>query len=830
MRVSYSWLKELVQVNEAIETLSERLSIAGFEVESVEDLAANAKGVVVGYVLQCKPHPDAEKLSICNVDVGKDKKLQIVCGAKNIKEHIHVPVALLGANLNAIGLKIKKSNLRGVKSEGMICSLSEIGLANDADGIAVLEDLGLEKIVIGESISKTLGLDDYILELAITANRSDGMSMVGIAREVAALTGSTLTLPEITNKLKINDLNQPTFEDAVPSGFDIYGLTLLTIDNNLISSPRWLSDRLERAGIRSINTTVDITNYVMLEQGQPHHAFDVDALEKLTGDKVTHESFLVKQAVEGEEFTSIEGKSIKLTKDTQVVSCNGKVVSVAGVIGGEDSCVTTSTKRILLESAVFKPTCVRKTSRSIGLRTESSSRYEKGLPTEITKHSARRCIQLLDELLEAKESGSWFYCKSDNKSKSIHLRRNAIHKLLGPLSVDDNDIKNNTKDTCNQLIESQFLKDKVIVKTLEALGCCLNNIEDGWDVKIPPSRNTDLKREVDLIEEVARLVGYDRFLSRLPNPIAPGQLNATQKAERLLRQHLIGAGLQEITTMSLVGIENSDNERIAISNPLLVETSHLRTTMMHEHLKICKRNIQAFLPGCWIFEIGKLYSRCGYKISERNVLAGAISGDRTIEQWSSSGKPKLLNFYEARGQLDIVFQSLKLKVIDAALTDNQFLHKGRASELSVEGKPIGYFGQVHPSIAEEHNLSRITYLFELDLASIIEASTRSSKWIPTFKPYSSYPSIQRDISVIISRDFTTKAIVNSITKTGKPLLDNVQLIDKYESDQIGTNKWSLAFRLTYKSQHKTLTDSDIENIHEKIRGVLANQYLCELRS
>ncbi|WP_114992872.1 phenylalanine--tRNA ligase subunit beta [Synechococcus sp. UW179A] len=818
MRVSLSWLQDLVQVNEPADQLGERLSMAGFEVEELEDLSLLAQGVVVGEVLACDRHPNADKLSVCKVNVGANQSLQIVCGAKNVRAGIHVPVAMVGAVLPAVNLTIKAGELRGVSSEGMICSLSELGQSSDVDGIAILEDLFAGSPSPGEPVAPSLGLNDSVLELAITANRPDGLSMTGIAREVAALTGAPLSLPKAAAPSEIQTLATDQQSSAAMKDGGLYGLTEVKGIDGASRSPQWLQRRLTRAGVNPVNAVVDITNLVMLEQGQPLHAFDADALESLCGTAIRAADFGLRQAHEQETFKGLDGREIELDPRVQVVTCRDRAVAVAGVMGSAESGVTDSTRRIWLESALFTPASVRNGSRATGQRTDASSRYEKGLPREITLIAAGRALSLFREMLDAEIGETWVCAAEQGEDPVVSLRRNALHRLLGPLESTDSTALH------------QPLADAQVEACLAALGCELTPCVDGWEVIVPPSRRMDLLREVDLIEEVARLVGFDRFQSHLPNPLQPGQLTLIQQAERRLRQRLSAAGLQEITTLSLTGADDADPTRIAISNPLLAETSHLRTALWMEHLQVCQRNLQASQPGCWVFEIGNVFSSDGAAIDQEARLSGVICGERRLSRWQSSGKPQPLSYYEARGLLTTVLNAFGIEAQDRRLSDDGRLHPGRAASVVVEGRPLGSFGQLHPALCESHELPADTYLFDLELARLLEAATRSNRWRPQFKAYSTLPSSERDLAMVVPRSLAAGDLLQAIRKAGKPLLESVELIDRFEGGQLGSDQCSQAFRLRYRGKDSTLTDDMIQPVHEKVRKALVKQFQVQLRS
>ena len=807
MRVSISWLKQLVQVNESVDDLSERLSMAGFEVEEIDDLNARAQGVVVGHVLEREKHPNADKLSVCSVDVGADEPLQIVCGASNVRAGIHVPVAMVGATLPAVGLTIKAGELRGVASNGMICSLAELGLSEQSDGIAVLDEIDATLPAPGSPVAPLLGLDDTVPELAITANRPDGLSMVGIAREVAALTGGELSLPE----LNLDPSTAPLKTDLDGC---YYSVTKIEGVDGSKASPAWLQQRLERAGVNSVNAVVDITNLVMLEQGQPLHAFDADVLEQLTGQPVNAQSFDVRVAREGETFVGLDDQKRSLDSRVQVVTCHDRPVAVAGVMGSLESGVSAQTRNIWLESALFAPPRVRQSARALGLRTDASSRFEKGLPVEMTLACSARASALLSKEFACTETGRWVGGDSPAEPTPVLLRRSALHQLLGPLqsSAGSQDLDDNSVEAC-----------------LQALGCTLMSHDEGWLVLAPPSRRQDLHREVDLIEEVARLVGFDRFEAHLPDPLEPGALTPRQQAERRLRHLFCATGLQEVTTLSLVPASETE-ERIAISNPLLADTSHLRTNLWEEHLQICVRNLKASQSGCSVFEIGNTFSGTAEAVNQSALLGGVICGDRRLSRWNTSGKPQAPDYFQARGVLTRVMEALQLELTDRRLSDDPRLHPGRAATLVLEGRPLGCFGQLHPALAEELDLPEATYLFELDLSRLLDAATRSNRWTPSFKPYPTVPFSERDLAVVVDRSSASADLIQAIRKAGKPLLEQVELVDRFEGEQLGENKVSQAFRLRYRGKNETLTDDKIQPVHDKVRAALSKQFQAELRS
>ena len=531
MKVSQNWLKQIVDINSTPDDLSEKLSIGGFEVDSLEDCSKNVNGIVLGKVLSVEKHEGSDKLSICNVDVGDSKNLQIICGAKNIRPNIYVYVATVGAHLNAINLTIKKSEIRGVLSDGMICSLSEMGIEESSNGIAIIDEKLASKHKLGSSGAKLLELNDYIYDLAITANRPDGMSVVGIAREISALLETNLNLPNVNNKYEVNVLkNLKLCAEAITSNC-IYTITSIDDLNGTIYSPDWLKDRLSKSGIKTINLLVDITNYILLEQGQPLHAFDKDKLSKMIGRNPLPEDFSVRKANDNESLLCLDGKNYKLNSNITVVTCGNIPVAIAGVIGGQDTSVSETTTSIYLEGAVFNPVTIRKSSKELGIRTESSSRFEKGISFKNTIESVARALNLLEEFFGKKSSIINTSHMVNGDEIFIKLRRNRVHNILGPILINsDHSSKRN-------------LYDNEIEDKLKLIGCTLKSKEYGWDVQVIPHRSQDLEREIDLIEEIARLIGYDKFDLNLPNPIKPGKLSTSQLALKKVKMVLLRMGL-----------------------------------------------------------------------------------------------------------------------------------------------------------------------------------------------------------------------------------------------------------------------------------------------
>ncbi len=814
MKVSQNWLKNLVEISSTPEDLSEKLSIGGFEVESLEDCSKNVNGVVLGKVLSVLKHDGSDKLSICQVDIGNSSNLQIICGARNIKPNIYVYVATVGAKLNAVDLNIKRTEIRGAISEGMICSLQELGLEDSSEGIEIIdEDLAL-KHELGTPGSELLQLNDFIYDLAITANRPDGMSVIGIAREISALLESTLKFPELNHKYNIHLLKGIKLcPEAIESNC-IYTISCIDGVNGEKLSPNWLRDRIEKSGIKSINLLVDLTNYILLEQGQPLHAFDKDKLSNLIGKEVSPEDFSVRKGKNNESLICLDGKEYDLNDNITVITCCDKPVAIAGVIGGLETSVSNTTSSIYLEGAVFNPVTIRKSSKAVGIRTESSSRYEKGISSKNTISAVTRAINLLEEYFSINSPIINTSNLINNEDIFIKLRRNRIHKILGPLIINDQ-------------FEKRNLSDNEIVDKLTLIGCSLKNKEYGWDVVVIPNRSHDLTREIDLIEEIARLIGYDRFDLKLPNPIKPGKLSSEQLALRKVKNGFIENGFNEVLSYSLV--PEDDEKLIKISNPLLLETSCLRDNIWKEHLEIVNRNIKAGQASCYIFEIGNIFQKKTEFIQEE-VLNGAIYGNKKFGKWINSGKDNDLNFFQARGKLKEALSSLKIKIDDKPTDSIDFLHPGRTAKLVIEGKDAGYFGEIHPKLILEKKSLKKVYLFKINVSNLLGASTRKNKWIPIYKQYPIVPKMERDINFVFNKKFLISDITSQIRKTGKNLLEEVNLLDVFEDTKFGNDHISYTFRLSYRDKDKTLLDSDITSIHSNIISNVEKCFNTKLRN
>ena len=810
MRISLNWLKELVSINLSPEELAKTLTIAGFEVEDIEDRKTWAEGVVVGKVIECDRHPNADKLSLCQVDIGEETPSQIVCGAPNVKKDIFVPVATLGTYLPHADLKIKPAKLRGVESKGMICSLAELGLSKESEGIQIFDG----QLQVGEDARPLLGLDDVILDVTATANRADALSMVGIAREVAALTGEELNLPKIQstsitfNSAGLNLAIQET--EACPA---YIGTVIEKV--KIAPSPQWLQWRLSASGVRPINNVVDITNYILLEWGQPLHAFDREKLAKIAGS--IDLTIGVRFAHEGEKLTTLDGHSKDLVSQNLLITANDQAVALAGVMGGEDSEVDDNTQNIVLEAALFDPVAIRRSGKSQGIRTESSTRYERGVNQVELEKALSRAIALLTELAQGNVTAQSI---SDNRpdkfTNTIELRLDRIHQLLGKVK------------------EGESLTDVAsedVVRILSDLGCSLEVKSETPKVllvTVPPYRYRDLEREIDLIEEVARLYGYDRFYDTLPAQAKVGYLPSSLQIKRKIIKSLTGLGLTQLIQYSLVSPEKAD---IKIANPLFNEYSALRTNIIDGLIDSYAFNIAQGNGALKGFEIGRIFWSDNGEMKEGDSLGGILGGNLYSDGiWVKGGKPEPISWYEAKGILESFFTTLKAPITYQADSSDDRLHPGRTASLWLNRTKLGIFGQLHPQLAEEKDLPENVYVFELHLEPLVAFLDQAYLQTPKFKAYSTYPSVERDLAFFAPVDLTVADIINAMRKAGGRTLVDVKLFDEYKGENVEAGKRSLAFSLVYRAMDKTLKDSDVDPIHDKIRKSLTKQFSVELRS
>jgi phenylalanyl-tRNA synthetase beta chain len=812
MRISLSWLRELVSFDLAAEELADKLTMAGFEVESIEDRRTWADGVVVGQILTADRHPNADKLQVCTVDIGAPQPLNIVCGAANARAGLYVPVATIGTYLPNIDLKLRPTKLRGVKSEGMICSLAELGLAKESSGIHEFE----EPLSLGADVRPFLALDDVILDVTSTANRADALSMVGIAREVAALTGSALTLPE-PPVLEATNMQANWVSIADSKACPAYIGTLIR-GVQVQPSPLSLQRRLQAAGMRPINNIVDVTNYILLEWGQPLHAFDADTLKAGFDIDVRFTSDKGKQKA---KIITLDEQERELHPQNLLITSGDLPVAIAGVMGGKDTEVSEKTQNIVLEAAIFDRAVVRRSARAQGLRTEASSRYERGVNQSALETASARAAQMLVEIAGGHIAEQCQVDRRNVMTRSIELRLSRVQQILGAIETEGG--------------EEQDLPAEVVETTLRSLSFELElsqtegesedeDEEITWVVTVPPYRYADIEREIDLIEEIARIYGYDKFCETLPARTELGYLSVDQVLTRQIRDSLRGVGLTEVMHNSLCS--PSASRQVTITNPVAIEYSALRTDLLSGLIDAFVYNLSQG-NGCLnAFEIGRVFWSDEAGTDEADRVAGILGGDPTVGTWQHTSKP--MDWYMAKGVLETVFHRLGVTVEYQPDQKDPRLHPGRTASLWISGQALGTFGQLHPQLRAEMDLPDEVYAFELDMYVLLDAMDRLA--IPIFEPFSSFPKSDRDLAFFAAIRVSVAELQRAIAHTGSELLESVSLFDQYMGEGVPAGQRSLAFRLTYRKSDRTLTDEDINPVHQKIRDMLEEKFQVSLRS
>ncbi len=810
MRISLKWLRELVDFELTPEALGEALTLVGFEVEDIEDRTVWADGVVVGKIVRADPHPNADRLQVCQVEIGQADPSTIVCGAANARAGLTVAVAVPGVYLPAIDLTLKKAKLRGVPSEGMICSLKELGLEKESAGIHEFE----QAYPPGSDVRPLLGLDDVILDLTSTANRADALSMVGIAREVAALTRNALCLPEVT-PIEADPIADLALAIEDPKACPAYSGTLIR-GVHIAPSPDWLKKRLEAMGSRSINNVVDITNLVLLEWGQPLHAFDWHQLQQLL--KPGSEQIGVRLARAGETLKTLDGSERKLAPHNLLITAADQPVALAGVMGGEATEVSAQTIDIFLEAALFDPVAIRRSARAQGLRTEASARYERGVDASALLTARDRAVALILELAGGSVVGQTVADQRPSAERTVELRLSRLIDVMG----DD--------------IQAADVEEILPALGFEMAACELRPIPNGspeslgvakcvWQIKVPPYRLRDIEREIDLIEEFARLYGYDRFSETLPPETAVGSLSAREAALRRIREACRGAGLTELIHPSLCAADSG--VEVVISNPMSPEFSALRGSLLPGLLQAFQYNWDRNSGSLCGFEVGRVFGRQGESYREADHLGGILGGNPTRNLWQH--KHAELDWYEAKGILMAVLErlgiSVAIQVPDRILPE---LHPGRTASLWMGEQELGYFAQVHPQTRQTLGLPDQVYVFELDAELMI--ATLATGSLVRYRPFSPFPASDRDLALFSPLSTSVAVLEAAIRAAGGSLLESVELFDEYRGQGVPEGQRSLAFRMTYRAQDRTLTEAEVEAAQQQVRAHLEQTFQVQLRS
>ncbi|GAA03953.1 phenylalanine--tRNA ligase subunit beta [Photobacterium leiognathi] len=794
MKFSESWLREWVNPAVNSEELAHQITMAGLEVDGVEAVAGEFTGVKVGQVVECAQHPDADKLRVTKVDVGAEELLDIVCGASNCRQGIKVAVATVGAVLPG-DFKIKKAKLRGQPSHGMLCSFTELGIDVESDGIMELA----EDAVLGTDFREFLGLDDVTIDVDLTANRADCLSIAGLAREVGVLNRAEVTEPQF-------EIVAPTAADTIaidvkaPAACPRYLGRIIRNVNVQAETPLWMQEKLRRCGTRSIDPIVDITNYVLLEMGQPMHAFD---LAKIDG------GIVVRMAEQGEKLTLLDGNEAELNDNTLVIADNKQALAIAGIFGGEFSGVNTETKDVLLECAFFAPDAIRGRARSYGLHTDSSHRFERGVDATLQTKAMERATALIIEICGG-EVAPIVEAESEAdlpKAATIELRRTKLDRLLG-----------------------HSIASEEVVEILTRLGCDVETTDAGWKA-VAPAWRFDMAIEEDLVEEVGRIYGYNNIPNQ--SPVAALSMNLHKEANlplKRVRDLLVDRGYQEAITYSFVEPEQQklivpEIEPLILPFPISAEMSAMRLSLWTGLLNTVVFNQKRQQPRVRLFEAGLRFipeESAENGMRQEMMLAGVIAGNRSDEHWDIA--TNTVDFFDLKGDLEAI---LELTANEAAFSfkaaKHPALHPGQSAAIVVDGKEVGFIGTVHPELERKFGLNGRTIVFEIEWAAI------NTRMLPEAVVVSKFPANRRDIAVVVSEDVAAGDVVDACRANGGELLTDVNLFDVYTGKGVEEGNKSLAIALTLQSAERTLEEADIASAVEAIVAALAEKFGASLR-
>lgn len=810
MQVSIKWLKDYIDFTETPEQLADKLTMAGIPVENVVDPGEGLEKVVTGRIEKLEPHQNSDHLQICTMNVGLAKNIIIVTGAQNVAEGQVVPVAMVGAHLPN-GMKISKGKLRGVASNGMLCSAQELKL--DLEKLPEEQKTGIfilpSDTPVGIPAKDVLGLNDVVLEFELTANRADCFSVFGLIREIAAITGNKPHFPEIKvnedDNTKLNDIF--SVEIADPDLCSRFSTRMLK-NVKIGPSPEWMQQRLEGAGIRSINNVVDVTNFVMIELGHPMHAYDYD---KITGKKL-----IARRAIEGEELHTLDDTSRKAKGEMLVIADSEKAAGLAGIIGGFETEITDTTTTVVLESADFYGPCIRRTARACGLSSEASGRFERGVDSETTIKALDRAAQLLQEM------GACTVCE-------------------GIVDVYPNPKQANyvtfTPEQINNHLGTNIAKD-VMLNIITSVGFDVTKDEnDEITVKVPSWRN-DVTCMADISEEIARLHGFDKIKSTLPNGVSmQGTQSAKQTFIDKVKASLSSQGLYETISFALTNEETFNKlnipqdsplrKAVPIMNPLSDEYPLVRTTLLSSIFDNLARNLARKNDDVALFEVGSVFFPKALPVTELPdevvKIAGAITGRRNAQGWNQTND--MVDFYDAKGIIEELLANLRVTRYTVEAGTHYAMHPGKTALFKKGRDVIATVGEVHPAVLSAYGITKPVYIFELDATTVMKYMAKDLK----YKALPKYPATSRDLAMLVDVDVNAADIEKAMTKAAGQNLTQITLFDVYTGKQVEEGKKSLAFSLTFQSNDKTLTDAEIDPAIEKIVAKLQKDFNANLR-
>lgn len=791
MKFSEQWLRSWANPAADRDALVAKLSMVGLEVDSVTPVAGAFHGVVVGEILSAEQHPDADKLRVCQVSNGSET-FQVVCGAPNARPGIKVPFAMIGAELGD-DFKIKKAKLRGVESFGMLCSASELKISDDHSGLMELA----ADAPVGTDIREYLGLDDVVIEIGLTPNRGDCLSLAGLAREVGAVYGCEVQPVTIQPVAPAHDETRPV-ELLAPQACPRYlGRVIRNVDLSR-PTPLWMVERLRRSDIRSIDPAVDVTNYVMLELGQPMHAFD---LNEIRG------GIRVRMAEQGEKLVLLDGQEVTLSADTLVIADHERPLAIAGVMGGEHSGVSAQTRDLFLESAYFDPIALAGKARNYGLHTDASHRFERGVDFELARQAMERATALLLEIAGG-EAGPIVEAVSQADlptREAVTLRSERITQMLG--------------------LE---LEADLVERLLGALGLGVTARGEGvWEVTIP-SHRFDISLEVDLIEELGRLYGYDRLPVRYPQARLAPQARAEARAELpALRRLLVARGYQEAITYSFIDPKlfaqfNPDATPLLLANPISADMAAMRASLWPGLVKAVLHNLNRQQTRVRLFESGLRFVGQLPELKQEAMLAGVITGNRLPESWSHGRES--VDFYDLKGDVEALLGAAgNAGAFRFVPAEHPALHPGQCARIEREGRTVGYLGAIHPQLAGELGIEQPLFLFELLLAELDEGR------LPSFRELSRFPEVRRDLALVVDRDTPAEDILGCIREKAGDYLTDLKLFDVYQGKGIDPARKSLAVGLTWQHPSRTLNDDEVSAAIQTILTSLGDRFNATLR-
>ena len=801
MKVSLDWIKDYVEIRMDLKDLINLLTMAGLEVEEAASVGEGFEKVVVAEIQSIRRHPQADRLSLVEVKTGRET-FSIVCGATNIKEGQKVPLALVGARLPN-GIEIKRSKIRGVTSDGMLCSESELALGKDASGIMILPS----HVPPGADLGEALGLKDTVLDISITPNRPDCLCVIGVAREIAALTHQRVKYPRPALTDQGEEIHQKTSVTILDRDLCPRYVARMIEEVKIGPSPGWMSNRLERVGIRSISNVVDVTNYVMMEYGQPLHAFDFEVLE---GGRI-----VVRRAKEGEEFITLDGVKRNLDGEMLMICDAAKPVAIAGVMGGLNSEIRDDTKRVLLESAYFDPAGNRRTSRKLGLETEAAYRFGRGIDYGGCLTAANRASQLIQDLAGGRVvEGVVDAYPVPIKPSPIRLSVKKVHQILGT-EVSAERMRN-------------YLED------LE-----LEVLEGGGDglVVTPPSFRGDLEREVDLIEEVARMDGYEKIPLTLPEgPPSSEERSKEFVVERKAIDTLIYHGYHEVITYSFtspaswdtVGLSSDDprREHLRILNPLTEDLSVMRTTLIPGLMETARYNVSRKVSNLKLFELKKVFlpQKNERLPKEVKFLAGLAMGFDRDAHWAFS--PRSVDFYDIKGCVEGLLDDLQIEGATFSKVDDvPYLHPGKAAKIVVDHEVLGVLGEAHPQVLGHYEVQGAVYLFEMDFGKMVKWAGEGKR----FRPLPKFPAVYRDLSLVVDQDLEVARVMETIRAFDQPFVEEVTVFDIYQGPPIPAGRKGVSYRIRYQANDRTLTDEEVNRYHENLLSRLRGVFQLDLR-